>query len=70
MKILNDDGPLWIEDHDSKMVVVHKATGKPVHEWTYYPGRIDSYTIAFATARGFQLGWQARKDAQYRGESE
>lgn len=70
MKVLNDDGPLRIEDHESSMKVVHKASNKIVCIEGYAPGKIDSWSVAFALARGFQKGWQARKNAQYRGESE
>lgn len=69
-KVLNDDGPLRVEDRedDAQMVVVHKATGLVKLVEPYEPGRITSWTLAFALARGFQMGWVARKEAEYRGE--
>jgi hypothetical protein len=70
MKVLNDDGPLRIEDHESSMRVVHKASDKVVLSEDYSPGSIGSWTAAFAYARGFQKGWDARKRAQYVGKSE
>lgn len=60
MKILNDNGPLRIEDHDSSIRVVHKATGTVKKETAYSPGSIASWTAAYSYASGYCDGWTAR----------
>ena len=60
MKVLNDDGPLRIEDHGDRMRVVLKKSGEIKIEITYPPGSIASWTAAFSHMRGFQEGWSRR----------
>lgn len=70
MKVLNDDGPLRIEDLDDRMRVVHKASGDTKLERRYMPGSIASWTEVYSRMVGFREGWSARKEAQYKGEAE
>jgi len=68
MKIVRDEGPLRIEDHDDKYIVVHKASGEIKSEMKYRPGDLMSATCSYSRVVGFCEGWDARKRAQYMGK--
>lgn len=66
MKILNDEGPLRVEDdEEDSMRVVHKSSSTVKRVYSYLPGSIVSWSESFARARGFQEGWEARKVSEY-----
>jgi hypothetical protein len=70
VRILQNDGPLRVEEHETMVVIIHKATGERVGEHQFVRHNLVSTEMARAYWRGFCAGWKARKQMQHRGDEE